>query len=94
LSAIKTTRVLCTGGEIDNEWQIIAECESGGIWFWWGDWTPDQRAAFWSGVSAGRYIATQGRHPNGHEGCFRQYAKLRVKPNAKEQALRKWLHVA
>ncbi len=94
MSAIKTTRVLTVGADIDNEWQIIAECESGGIWFWWGDWTPAQRDAFWNGVSAGRYLAVQGRHPNGRVGAFRQYAKLREKPNPKEQALRKWLRVA
>jgi hypothetical protein len=75
MTPITTTRTLLPGGDVDGEWQIVAEGERG-VWRWMAGWSPMARTWFWDRVKAGSIYACQGRTPGYPNDRFTLYAKL------------------
>lgn len=71
---IITTRTL-TDGDLDGEWQIVAQGERG-TWCWTPEWNRIALTWFWDKVKDDRIFACQGRTPGRPTDCFTLYAKL------------------
>jgi len=75
MTPIATGRRLMPGGELDGDWQIVAEGERGD-WVWSAGWSRMALTWFWERVEAGSIYAVQGRTPGKPADCFTLYAKL------------------
>jgi hypothetical protein len=75
MTPITTDRYLMPGGELDGDWQIVAEGERGD-WLWMAGWDRMALTGFWDRVKTGIVYAAQGRTPGKPVDCFTLYAKL------------------
>jgi hypothetical protein len=78
MKPINTVRIIEPGGDIDGEWQIVAEGNRG-EWQWHAGWNSMALTWFWDRVRAGSIFACQGRTPGKSSDCFTLYAKLSSK---------------
>jgi hypothetical protein len=74
MTPITTTRTLISG-DLDGDWQIVAEGERG-VWTWMPPWDRMALTWFWERVDAGSIYAVQGRTPGYASDHFTLYAKL------------------
>jgi hypothetical protein len=85
VTPITTDRYLMPGGELDGDWQIVAQGERGD-WVWSPEWNRAGLTWFWERVQAGSIYAVQGRTPGSQQDCFTLYARLASHVVAKRRA--------